>query len=254
MATLPVERQDFEDILEAYLLQFVSTGGGTGGTGTILPTRLSIINAVKAKIDEIIPEGEGVQFSLETTPNVSNPYDIFINVILDECAKELLLIAPIHILVPKLVLPVSPATTISGTQVLSDDYGKTGYFTLPADFLRIQSFQMQEWERPVTLPITPMDPIYALQKNKYVRGGVSKPVAVFNWHGTNKVLEYYSVQSSHVVDHIRYIPETLPEDIQSNLFDALTWLVAHKVLQIVGTLELSKLAYERTVMCFKDMH
>ena len=251
---LDQERQNFEDILEAYLQQFIGTGGGTGGTGTILPTRLTIINAVKAKIDELMPEGEGVQFTLETTPNISNPYDIFINVIMDECAKELLLIAPIHILVPTLVTPVSPATTISGTEILSDNYGRTGYVALPSTFLRLQSFQMLEWDRPVTLPITPMDPLYSLQKNKYVRGGISKPVAVFNWLGTTKVLEYYSVQTAHTIAHLRYIPVTLPENVQSNLFDALTWLIAHKVLQIVGTLELSKLAYERTVMCFKDMH
>jgi hypothetical protein len=247
MATLDQERQDFEDILEAYLQQFIGTGGGTGGTGTILPTRLTIINAVKAKIDELIPEGEGIQFSLETTPNVSNPYDIFINVIMDECAKELLLIVPIHVIVPV-------SMSGNGIQMTSDEYGRTGYFVLPENFLRLQSFQMEEWDRPVLLPITPLDPLYSLQKNKFVRGGLSKPVAVFNWKNTNKVLEYYSVESSHLINHLRYIPETLPENVQGNLFDALTWLIAHKVLQIVGTVELSKLAYERTIMCFKDMH
>lgn len=245
MATLPVERTTFEQILEAYLQQFAGSGGGTGGT--ILPARLSIINAVKAKIDELIPEGEGVQFTLESTPNISNPYDIFINTILDEVAKELLLIAPLHVLVPTVPSPLP-----TGTQLTSDDWGKTGYITLPSDFLRLQSFQMTEWERPVSVPITPLDSLYSMQKNRYVRGGVAKPVAVLAFMGTAKVLEYYSVQSLHTVSIFRYIPETLPENIQDNLFHSLTWLAASNVLQIIGS-ELSKAAYDKAILSFKDM-
>ena len=246
MATLPVERTTFEQVLEAYLQQFADSGGGTGGTGTILPARLTIINAVKAKIDELIPEGEGVQFTVADETNVSNPYDIFINVILDETAKELLLIAPLHVLVPVSVV-------VPGTQLLSDDWGKTGYVVLPPDFLRLSAFKMEEWERPVTMPITSLDPIYPLQKNKFVRGGISKPVGVLTFTGASKILEYYSVQSSHVVEYLRYIPETLPENLQDNIMDAYTWLVANKVLQIVGSVDLSALAYEKAVLSFKDM-
>lgn len=243
MADLPSERTTFEQLLEAYIAQFASSGGGTG---TILPARLSIINAVKAKIDELIPEGEGLQFSLESQPNVSNPWDIFINTVMDEVAQELLLIAPLHILIPSSGNPTP-------TELTTDDRGKTGYITLPADFLRLQSFQMSEWERPVTVPITPNDPLYSIQKNKYARGGVAKPVAVLTWNGTNKILEYYSVNSVHTLGHFRYIPETLPENIQDNLFPALTWLIAEKPLQITGQQELAKLAYEKAILCIKDM-
>ena len=245
MATLPVERTTFEQILEAYLLQFVDSGGGTGGT--ILPTRLEIINAIKAKIDELIPEGEGVQFTLASVPNISNPYDIFINTILDEVAKELLLIAPLHVLVPTV-----PDPMLVGTQLTTDEWGKTGYVTLPDDFLRLQAFQMTEWERPVSVPITTLDSLYPMQKNKFVRGGVAKPVAVLAFLGAVKVLEYYSVQTAHTVLIFRYIPLLLPENIQSNLFDSLTWLGASKVLQIIGS-PLSKAAYDQTILSFKDM-
>ena len=249
MATLPVERQDFEDILEAYLQQFIGTGGGTGGTGTILPARLSIINAVKAKIDELIPEGEGVQFTLDTVPNISNPYDIFINVFLDEVAKELLLITPLHILEPEL-------STLTTASLLDEDYlGRTAFVYLPVDFLRLQEVKMAAWERPVAIPITTTDPAYMMQKNIYVRGGISKPVAALNFSGSSKTLELYSVPVNDdlSLDYLRYIPERLAEDVQGNLFDALTWLVANKVLQVIGQLDLSKLAYEKTILCFKDM-
>jgi hypothetical protein len=244
MAALDPERTTFEAILEAYLAQFT---GGSGGGGTIIAARLSIINAVKAKIDELIPEGEGVQitFTSEAEPNISNPYDIFINVVMDEVTKELLLLAPIHIIVPKVATP-------SPVEVLSDDWGKTGYIALPADFWRLSSFQMLEWSRPVTVPITPIDPKYDLQKSKYSRGGIDKPVVVLTWYGTTKVVEYYSVITAHTLGHFRYVPITLPEELQDNMVDALTWLIAEKVLQITGQLDLAKLAYEKCVKCFEN--
>ncbi|HPS25397.1 MAG TPA: hypothetical protein PLB28_07450 [Bacteroidales bacterium] len=246
--TLDSERTTFEAILAAYVAQFAGTGGGT--SGTIIAARLSIINAVKAKIDELIPEGEGVNitFTSEAEPNISNPYDIFINVVMDEVAKELLLIAPLHVLTPTVATPTP--VEIDGTET---EWGKTGYIPLPADFIRLQSFKMLEWERPVTVPITTLDPLYELQQNKYTRGRTAKPVAALSWIGTQKVLEYYSVITAHTLGHFRYIKTTLPEDIQSNLVDALTWLIAEKVLQITDQKELAKLAYEKTFLCFKDM-
>lgn len=249
MATLPVERQDFEDILEAYLRQFIGSGGGTGGTGTILPSRLSIINAVKAKIDELIPEGEGVTYTTDEVPNISNPYDIFINVFLDEVAKELLLIAPIHILQ---ATSANPAVTQLGT---TDEMGKVGFMYLPVDFIRLASVKLTAWQRPVRMPISTADPLYDLQRNIWVRGGKAKPVAVIVHDGSQKGLELYSVgvDDALTLEHFRYIPRTLAEDVQSDLFDALTWLVANKVLQVVNLLDLSKLAYEKCIMCFKDM-
>jgi len=113
---------------------------------------------------------------------------------------------------------------------------------------------MLEWEQPVTVPITPLDPIYPLQRNKYAMGRIAKPVAALSWVGTKKILEYYSVLTAHTLDHFRYIPETLPENIQDNLFDALTWLIAEKVLQITEQRDQAKLAYEKCMLCFKDMH
>jgi hypothetical protein len=243
MSTLGIERSTFDSLLAAYLAQFTIPVT----PGPILATRVAIINAVKAKIDELIPEGEGVAitFSSEAQPNVSNPYDIFINVVMDEVTKELLLMAPIHIIVPKVATP-------SPVQILSDDWGKTGYMALPSDFLRLSSVQLLEWERPVTVPITPVDPAYDRQKNKYARGGVAKPVVVLTWYGVTKVLEYYSVVTAHTLGHFRYVPETLPEDLQDNMVDALTWLIAEKVLQITSQLDLAKLAYEKCIKCFEN--
>lgn len=249
MALLDPERTTFEQVLAAYHEQFADSGGGTGVTGTIPAARMSVINATKVKIDEVIPEGEGIaiNFVTEAMPNVTNPLDIMIHVLMDEVAKELLLIAPLHALVPKAGVVIAIETKDDG------EWGKVGKIVLPSDFLRLQSFKMTEWERPVTIPITPLDPLYALQRNKYTRGRTAKPVAVLSWDGTDKILEYYSVLTAHSVEYFRYIPETLPENIQDNLFDALTWLIAEKVLQITEQKDQAKLAYEKCLLCIKDM-
>ena len=90
--------------------------------------------------------------------------------------------------------------------------------------------------------------MYAFGKSR-----TSKPVAVLTWDGNTKVLEYYSVITAHTLEHFRYIPVTLPENIQDNLFDALTWLIADKVLQITEQRDQAKLAYEKCLLCIKDM-
>jgi hypothetical protein len=249
MGTLPVERVQFEAALAALLASYGS--GGTGGTGTILATRLTLINAVKVKLDEIIPEGEGVVFTLASPPNISDPLDIFINALLDESAKHLLLMAPLHALTAKI-------GSVTAYQITAFDNGrKSGWVKLPDDFLRLVSFQMQDWERPVIIPVSSTSKLYLKQHNQWLCGANSKPVAAFtsrNDSGTSKlVLEYFTVTASHTVDHFLYIPETLAENVQSNLTDALEWICAGKILQITERVDLAMKAMEHVQICFNNM-
>ena len=167
MANLSTERISFEQAL-ANLLNLYGVDGSTG-SGTILPERLSLINYVKAKLDEIVPEGEGVQFAVDGDVNISDPLNLLINAILDEAAKRTLINAPIEVIDPA----ISEETT--GTEEANDD--KIGYIPLADNFLRFHSLKMTEWERPVFKAIRMNDPQYYLQKNKYTRGGISKPKA-----------------------------------------------------------------------------
>jgi len=96
MASISSERISFDQALANLL----ATYGVGSGSGTILSERLTLINYVKAKLDEIIPEGEGVQFSVEDDINISDPLNLLINAILDEAAKRVLLNAPLHIIEP----------------------------------------------------------------------------------------------------------------------------------------------------------
>jgi len=246
MADLTSERIEFESRLEDYLSGFTAAGTGSG---TILATRLELINYVKAKIDEIIPEGEGIQFNVESEPNISDPYNLFINSILDEAAKKTLMSAPIHII---------KGTDASSQTVTPDSGGdKIGYIQLPDNFLRLIALKMTDWEREVNFAITTYDPLYKLQRNKYVRGGVSKPVAAYNWRVistvTTRVIEYYSIDTNHTIEKFLYVPETLAEEVQSNLVDALTWFCAGMILQIIGMGDAAKMADEQGVLTYNNM-
>ena len=136
MATISTERVQFEQALAALLESygFDGTGGSGDGTGTILPERLSIINYTKVKLDEIWPEAEGLQFSLENDINVSDPLNIMINSLLNEAAKRVLLICPIQYLDPVKSTAVAVANTGTDTKI--------GYIPLPANFVRFVSLKM----------------------------------------------------------------------------------------------------------------
>jgi hypothetical protein len=244
MADLTSERVEFKARLEDYLSGFES-----GTSTTILATRLALINYVKSKIDELIPEGEGVQFNVESEPNIGDPYDLFINSILDEAAKKTLMSAPIHYIEP----------TDASSQTVTPDAGgdKIGYIVLPDNFLRLISLKMTDWEREVNEAITTYNPLYKLQRNQYVRGGVAKPVAAFNWKvitGTpTRVLEYYSIDTNHTIEKFLYVPETVAEEVQSSLQDALTWFCASDILQIIEMYDASQRAEAKALATYNNL-
>lgn len=255
MSTLTDKRVLFEQSLFD-LLNGLDYGTGGGGS-QILPSRLRIVNFVKAKLDELIPEGEGITFSLSAEPNVSDPYSLLINAHLDESTKDVILSAPLSILAPTAYTDIT-----EGTPFVAN--GLTGYFVLPANLQRLSSFKMVDWLRDVTEFITPQHPAYKKQSNQFLKGGTVKPVAVLNWktidvEGTptpKRILEYYSVETSHNIDKFMYIPEQLAEDFitaNPNLLDALAWMCAAKILQIIGMGEPAKMAMEQVTLSYNNL-
>lgn len=171
MSSLETNRVQFEAAL-LVLLEGLNTG--TSGSGsTILPARLSLINYVKAKLDELIPEGEGVSFNLSDTPNISDPLDLLINPHLDESTKDIILSAPLTVLFPTAMGLQSGKAFETG--------GKTGYVMLPQNFLRLSSFKMADWKKDISIPITTENVAYILQQFALRRGSVNFPVAALNW-------------------------------------------------------------------------
>ena len=64
-------------------------------------------------------------------------------------------------------------------------------------------------------------------------------------YADRKVLEYYSVNTSHDIEWLFYVQETSAQDVQTNLIDALTWMAAGMVLQITERVDLAKVAFEQ---------
>lgn len=70
----------------------------------------------------------------------------------------------------------------------------SGWIELPQDFLRLVLFQMSDWNYPVTEPIHPGQPAYAMQKTHYtgVRGSRQRPVVAVVPKENGKILEFYA--------------------------------------------------------------
>jgi hypothetical protein len=205
----------------------------TSGSGTITETRLTLINGVKIRIDEMMPEGEGVQFDLDGITNATDTLDLAINALIDESATTMLLRANID----KINGTLSDAALIK-----SDPEDGTGYILLPNDYLRFQSFKLTLWEREVTwqhfFPTT--DERYKKQSISFLRGGKAKPVCVLmsaNVDGVyKKIIKYFSLEvgDTHTLEKFVYVPVTLAEDIQADLIEPMLWICASKTLQIMG--------------------
>jgi hypothetical protein len=126
-------------------------------------TRQELIDQVLAKLDEITVFDDAQQ-----VPTVA-----LVDKLLNEATIDMLRNAPLHFLTPTTVDVES--SSIEHTKILNEGYG---YIVLPPDFLRLYSFKMMTWRRPVTLAISVDNPKYKLQYNKITRGGIAKPVVV----------------------------------------------------------------------------
>ena len=195
--------------------------------------RNGIINGVKVKMDEMTPDG------------VSVPFEESIGPVMDECAREILRTAP---------LPLLPHAELSLAGLEYDD--QRSYIPLPLDFVRIGKIRYPKWEKAVTRLIMGDSPEYALQDNKYTRGGFSRPIVALIDKEGDKVLECSKVDSDvDLQDPLEatYIKDTLPEDFPDVLMDTLEWLTASTLLQIIGDDNGFKMAQARYEQSLKQL-
>lgn len=196
--------------------------------------RLELVNRVRRKIDEVSAQDTPLQ---TITIADENAVDAIIDSLLDESAKEILLKAPVQRLT---VTSSTPST------VMNDNDTTTGYIQVPEDFLRLVSFKMGDWHRSVTDLAVKGDAISMRQHNKYIRGGVAKPVGVISRNDKGIIIEYYSTQqATHTLAEFLYIKEDIAENIaDGQMVDALTWICAGKVLSVYGNLQMAQNAYD----------
>lgn len=176
--------------------------------------RKSIIARTRVKMDEMV-SGPSSQVVEEPT----------LDIILDETVDQLLQMVPRYLIIPK---------TFAAADIVHGENALTGYVVLPTDFLRLYSFKMTEWLRPVTDVISQDHPDFVLQGSSATMGKIAKPVCVIRYElsKTKFVLDYFSVKTVHTIDHALYIPVTKAEDLQENLIPPLTWLLVAKAFQI----------------------
>ena len=251
MTVLADQRTQYEVRLKALLDALGTTSGGTGG-GTINDGRLSIINYVKAKLDELVPESEGLVFSLSSAPNVSDPLNLLINAHIDEATKNVIMSAPLTSIVP------TKSSETVGTPFVTG--AKQGYVQLDDTFLRLAQFKMADWDRTIEKAITPSDALYKLQTNEYLRGGIVKPVLVLNWRTVSsnpkRVLEYYSIIDNHNIDKFYYLHDMVAEDfITANrkLLPSLAWMCAGIIMEILGQMDNFKMAMDQVKLSYANL-
>lgn len=196
--------------------------------------RLELVNIVRKKIDEVAAADTPLQ---EVTIADESATDNIIESLLDESAIEILLKAPFH------RLDITSATP----SLMPDSTDKaTGYIQAPDDFLRLVSFRMSDWQRPVTELAVKGDAISMRQYNKHIRGKTAKPVGVLAKNDTGIIIEYFSTNKSpHSLSEFLYIKKDTAENINNTqMIDALTWICAGKVLSILGNAQLAQNAYD----------
>lgn len=151
--------------------------------------RQEYIDAVKVKIEEISPFKEPDHFIDGTSDpdfDCVKPIVSYIEKNLDEAAQNCLRSLPLSLL---------HADIERKTDGFSVDVNGVGFITGIHANYRYVRFCHEALKRDITAFITSEDPLYLVQQNEHVRGGLAKPVAVLaSFHdGSNAgQIEIYS--------------------------------------------------------------
>ena len=181
---------------------------------------------VKIKVDEYTPSG------------VSHSFDDYLEPMIQESADELTDKAPKHLF---------DATALLVTAIKYDD--DLAYIPVPTGYARLFSIKFPKWSIEITIAISPSHPDYAKQKNAYTKAGYGRPVVMFNQfdpEGEDPLAKYLvcgKVLEDVGPTYAYYIAYADAEDMPSVLDEALTWLAASKILQILDDATNAQIAY-----------
>lgn len=129
-----------------------------------------------------------------------------------------------------------------------EGYG-AGKVNLPSDFMRLVTFRMSDWFKPVTEAITEEHQLYGQQSSRYlgVRGNPERPVVAITHGAAGQVLEFYSCSAGPGVrvSFARYLPiPTIKDgsiDLCPKLARAVMYRLASMACAIIGHSELAAL-------------
>ncbi len=200
------------------------------------------IRKVRTNMEELLPEKEPVSI---------NTFGIDV----EEYIREKLPDAIVRVFVS------APAYLLEGVEcrdILSPEKRQdgSGRVVFPEKVLKILSFKMKGWNRPVTRFIDSRHAKNELQYNRYIRGGMNKPVAVLSMSAEGKVvLDYYSLPAfvrEHEIESAIYVP--IPENIDGSynvpdrLIDAVGYVCAAMVYEILGQSEMAAQMFGRVLL------
>ena len=186
------------------------------------------LKKIRTNMEELLPENETAEIDI-----FGVDVGEYIRAKLPDAITRVFITAPVHLLEGK------ECKDVLFPEKRQDGSGRVVF---PEKVLRILSFKMKGWNRPVTRFIDSRHAKSELQYNRYVRGGVNKPVAVLSMSASGRViLDYYSLPAflrTHEVDSAVYIP--VPEiqnggyDVPIRLADAVGYVCAAMVYEILG--------------------
>lgn len=196
-------------------------------------TKAEIISSILKKLDELTPFDGALVISANN--DLSNPIKSYIEEFLPDACDRVLKAAPYKSL---------PLDAIPDSGIKANVNGVLP-IELPDTFIRVGMVDFKSWERPVFNTITVDSPEYILQKNKYTRGGNSKPVVVLLQKSNKKYLECYTVTAGeeNLPHELTYVSKKAPENMPDVFEPALTWLVASDVLKVLEKFKEAEVAF-----------
>lgn len=187
-----------------------------------------IVRDVRRAIDEnshggsLLAEGDNETLDL----------DELIRSKVTEAVRRVHMAAPVHLL---------ESGHNFGEEVYWEGDG-SGFVLLPDDFMRLVTFSMSDWERPLHHALVPTDPEYALCRSRWkgLRGTPQTPRCVLTRKPEGLALEFYTCRSEDAyVSHGVYLPYPYINrnggiDISERCRDAAIYMTASLTLTAYG--------------------
>ena len=187
-------------------------------------TKTEIIRRVKILMEELTPFDDG----LIVLNSDVKPIESYIDNSLQPSCDEMLKQCPLHLTTPKTLVTNGKLTA------RLDNNKNIGTLTLPSDFIRLHTFKMRGWERPIQRLISVENPDYIKQLNPFTRGGNSKPVMVRK----SGIVEIYTYDASDRVETALYVARIDMQEqyieMSEELYNALCHLIAANVYAVFG--------------------
>lgn len=234
-------------------------------------TEIELVQMVMAKIEQIMPPGEGI----EAGATIESPV-AYIEQELAESANYILRQAPV-IQVKQLVKKVGkhfpvgdPNEPDPNPDVALTYDSNTGIslVPLPVDFLRFVNILLSSWVVPVSELIPESDDKYRREKTiPVLRGNELKPRAAlvtFNEYAADKInanftnvglaVECFSNKTEPTLTYLNYIPKTAPTKIPDDMRDAMLWECAGRTFILMDMKTRADAAFNQVDRYFSNKY